>query len=68
MLSLEAFFQSMLHCMAFDQVVSSPYSLTNGLDVHASWPLFHKSLARSGTSSDEAILAQRALILKETEL
>jgi hypothetical protein len=64
MLSLETFFQSMVHCMASDQVVSCPYSLTNSFDVHASWPLFPKSLARIGTSSDKAILAQRAFILK----
>jgi hypothetical protein len=34
-LALKTFFQSVLHCMAFDKIVSGPYSFAEDLDVHA---------------------------------
>jgi hypothetical protein len=38
MFTFKPLFEGMLHCMAFDEIVTSLYSFTDGIDVHAACP------------------------------
>jgi len=38
-LTLKTFFQSMLHCMALDEIISGSNSFTDDFDIHVKWPL-----------------------------
>jgi hypothetical protein len=63
MFTLKTFFQGMLHRMALDKIISSPYSFTNDLDVHTKHLFMHRI---AGACSFKVILTQRCLILKSS--
>ncbi|MEA3395974.1 MAG: hypothetical protein U9R05_00745, partial [Chloroflexota bacterium] len=40
--TFKIFLQSVLHCMTFDEIVSSLYSFADEFDIHSKWPFVYK--------------------------
>ena len=42
MFALKTFFQSVLHCVALDEIIPSPYSLAKDFDIHTKRPFVNE--------------------------